>query len=543
MSEPGRKVGSVTYREVGEEYFEQRGLRRHAGAWSLWALGVGAVISGDFYGWNAGLSTGGFGGLLIATAVIAVMYYGLCYCIAEMSPALPHTGGAYSFARSAMGPWGGFLTGLAENMEYVITPAVVVAAMGVLMHDIMADLFNIAGDPAWNSEPFWWFVFYAVFVAINIIGIEATMRFTIGITVVALGILAFFYVAALVSGKFDTDLLFNIPKGGGDPLPNGGGPFLPFGISGIFKSLPFAIWFYLAIEEVPLAAEESMDPRRDVPKGTIWGMHTLLIVSIFTLFINSGVAGGAAGIGVSATPLFDGFKAIFGEGTAASLLGLIGLIGLIASFFTIIYAYGRNTYSLSRAGYFPAFLSKTGGKRKTPYVALIAGALVGYFVVWLVWYLGRKGGDAAGQIVAAVLYMAVFAAVISYTLQAVSFLLLRRRLPNIDRPYVSPWGEAGAMIAGIIAVVSLFSIFLNEDYRPGVYGVAVYYVLGVIYFAIAGRHRLVLSPEEEFALTAGESGVPEQQGFSASRAEQEAILRRGSGGPPSPPPEPPTASG
>jgi ethanolamine permease len=114
-------------------------------------------------------------------------------------------------------------------------------------------------------------------------------------------------------------------------------------------------------------------------------------------------------------------------------------------------------------------------------------------VVWLVWYLGRKGGDAAGQIVAAVLYMAVFAAVISYTLQAISFIMLRRKLPNIDRPYVSPWGEAGAMIAGVIAVVSLFSIFLNEDYRPGVYGVAVYYVLGVIYFAIAGRHRLVLS--------------------------------------------------
>src|SRR5678815_5610152 len=91
----------------------------------------------------------------VAALFMAIMYYGLCYCIAEMSPALPHTGGAYSFARSAMGPWGGFLTGLAENMEYVITPAVVVAAMGVLMHDIMADLFNIAGDPAWNSEPFW----------------------------------------------------------------------------------------------------------------------------------------------------------------------------------------------------------------------------------------------------------------------------------------------------------------------------------------------------------------------------------------------------
>jgi ethanolamine permease len=523
-----RKVGSVTYQEVGEEYFQKRGLRRHAGVWSLWALGVGAVISGDFYGWNAGLGTGGFGGLLIATAVIAVMYYGLCYCIAEMSPALPHTGGAYSFARSAMGPWGGFTTGLAENMEYVITPAVVVAAMGVLMHDIIKGLFDIAGEPWFNSEPFWWLVFYVIFVGINVVGIEATMRFTVAITIVALGILAVFYVSALVSGKFDAGLWFNIPKGGGDALADGGGPFLPFGISGIFKSLPFAIWFYLAIEEVPLAAEESMDPRRDVPKGTVWGMHTLLIASILTLFINAGVGGGSSAIGASATPLFDGFKGVFGEGTAAELLGLIGLLGLIASFFTIIFAYGRNTYSLSRAGYFPKFLSVTHPTRKTPHVALIAGAIVGYVVVWLQWYLGRKGGSGSAQVVAAVLNMAVFAAVISYALQCTSFILLRRNLPNITRPYRSPWGTMGAYVAGIIAVVSLLSIFLNSAYRPGVYGVAIYYVLGVIYFAIAGRHRLVLSPEEESALTEGERGVPEVS-YETSGAAQESILRGGSG--------------
>jgi len=522
-----RKVGSVTYQEVGEEYFKARGLRRHAGVWSLWALGVGAVISGDYYGWNFGLDVGGFGGLLIATAVIAVMYYGLCYSIAEMSPALPHTGGAYSFARSAMGPWGGFLTGLAENMEYVITPAVVVGAIGLLMQAIVVDLFNVVGDPWWNSEPVWWLLFYAVFVWVNIIGIEATMRFTVAITIVALAILGVFYVSALVSGKFDTSLWFNIPDGGGDALAGGGGPFLPFGISGVFKALPFAIWFYLAIEEVPLAAEESMDPKRDVPKGTIWGMHTLLIASILTLTLNTGVDGGAAVIGVSGTPLFDGFRGVFGDGFAASILALFGVIGLVASFFTIIYAYGRNTYSLSRAGYFPKFLSVTHGERKTPHVALIAGALVGYAVIMLVWYLQRQGGEGAAQVVAAVLNMAVFAAVISYSLQCLSFILLRRNLPNIIRPFRSPWGVPGAAIAGIIAVVALVSIFLNEAYRPGVYGVAIYYVLGVLYFAIAGRHRLVLSPEEEFALTKGEQGVPVEGtgGFVASRAEQEAILR------------------
>lgn len=511
-----RKVGSVTYQEVGQEYFEQRGLRRHAGVWSLWALGVAAVISGDFYGWNFGLGSGGFGGLLIATIIVTVMYYGLCYSIAEMSPALPHTGGAYSFARSAMGPWGGFITGLAENMEYVITPAVVVGAIGLLMQAIVAGLFNVTGDPFWNSEPVWWAVFYVIFVALNIAGIEATMRFTVVINFLALGILAFFFISVLVSGEFDTGLWTNIEPEGGNSS------FLPFGISGIFKAIPFAIWFYLAIEELPLAAEESMDPKRDIPRATIWGMTTLVFTAVLILLLNTGVGGGAQEIGIDepGTPLFEGFKAVFGEGTGAELLALIGVIGLVASFFTIIYAYGRNTFSLSRAGYFPKWLSITHGERKTPHVALIAGAVVGYGVVLLVWFLGRQGGDLAAKVVAAVLVMAVFGAVISYFMQCLSFIMLRRRLPDIDRPYRSPVGEWGAAVAGIIAFVSLVSLYLDDSYRPGVVGTLIYFVLGIVYFAIAGRHRLVLSPEEEFAMTKGEHGHPEIEGYGKTHVEE-----------------------
>jgi len=98
-------------------------------------------------------------------------------------------------------------------------------------------------------------------------------------------------------------------------------------------------------------------------------------------------------------------------------------------------------------------------------------------------------------------------------------------------------------VAGILAATALVAIFLNEAYRPGVYGVAVYYILGVVYFAVAGRNRLVLSPEEEFALTQGEMGVP-QSTYVTGAAEQEAILRGGGtaaappvGSPPPPPPE------
>jgi ethanolamine permease len=510
VAQERRKVGSVSYQEAGEDYFGRRKLRRHAAFWSLWSLGVAAVISGDFYGWNLGLDAGGFGGLLLATVVITLMYFGLCFSIAEMSPAQPHTGGAYSFARSAMGPWGGFITGLAENMEYVITPAVVVGSMGFLMHDIVVGLFDITGGPWWNSPVTWWAVFYVVFVWINIVGIEATMRFTVAINIVALGILAFFFISVLVSGKFDASLLTNIKP---DP---GGTSFLPHGIGGLFPAIPFAIWFYLAIEELPLAAEESHDPKRDVPRATIWGLVTLVVTAVLTLILNTGVGGGAATLGTSATPLFDGLKGVFGDGTAAELLALIGLAGLIASFFTIIYAYGRNTYSLSRAGYFPKWLSVTHPKRNTPHVALIAGAVVGYALAVLIYQLGKSSGALAGKIVGALLYMAVFGAVISYAMQCLSFILLRRKLPNIERPYRSPLGVWGAGIAGVIAVVSLISLYSNEDYRPGVYGTLIYFVLGIAYFAIAGRHRLVLSPEEEFAMTRGEHGHPEREGYGTT---------------------------
>ena len=495
-----KKVGSVTYRDVDQGYFEKRGLKRHAGVWMLWALGVAAVISGDFSGWNIGLDVGGFGGLLVATLVITIMYIGLCYSIAEMSPALPHTGGAYSFARSAMGPWGGFITGLAENIEYVVTPVVVVYFASIYAQSVFLDLFNV--DVA---LPIWWVIFYVIFVGLNVIGIEATMRFSVVIAVISLAVLAVFFVIAIP--EFDASLLTNIAA------DEGGTSFLPFGIPGIFAALPFAIWFYLAIEELPLAAEESMDPKRDVPRGTMWGLWTLVITGMGVLFLNTGVGGGAEGIRLSGEPLLDGFRAILGSDTSAAILGLFALTGLIASFHTIIYAYGRNIYSLSRAGYFPHWMSVTHGKRKTPYVALLLGGAVGLGLAFLLDSQYDSGGTAG----AALLSMAVFGAVISYFMQMLSFIRLRSKLPNIERPYRSPVGVFGAAVAALIALVSLVALFLNDAYLPGVYGVAIWFVLGLLYFGLSGRNKLVLSPEEEFAMTQGQHGDPEEEGYGTTQ--------------------------
>ncbi len=518
------KMGAITYREADEEYFAKRTLRRHAGVWSLWALGVAAVISGDFFGWQFGLAYG-FGGLLVAMGVITVMYFGLCYSIAEMSPALPHTGGAYSFARSAMGPWGGFATGIAETIEYVVTPAVIVVGISNYMNSITDDLFSFT-----LTLPWWWLIFYTIFVGLNYIGVEASFRFTVIICFTSLAILLVFFIGAIPN--------LDIQRWA---IDTNGGWFLE-GVPGVFYALPFAIWFYLAIEELPLAAEESADPQKDIPQGTIWGLRTLVVTGFLVLFLNSGISPGSKTLAENEEPLLEGLQTIFGSGTSASILGLVAVAGLVASFHTIIYAYGRNIFSLSRAGYYPHPLSVTHGKRETPHVALLLGAVLGFIAAYVIW---KEGTSAVG---ASLLYMAVFGAVISYFMQCMSFIILRRKFPNIKRPYRSPVGVPGAVITGLIALASLVAIVWNSEYRNGVYGVAIVYLVAIAYFAIAGRHRLVLSPEEEFALTRGEHGHPETEGYAHTRLEgwehshsEEDVTV---GGPMEEPPveEPPTGS-
>ena len=510
----GRSAGSgVTYAHAGAEYFDKRGLRRHAGAWSLWALGVAAVISGDFSGWNFGIAEAGWGGMLVATVIIGLMYLLMIFSIAEMSATMPHTGGAYSFARSAMGPWGGYVTGLAETIEYVITTAVVGTFCGLYADAITADLVGFT-MPLW----LWVVLFYVVFVGLNSAGASASFKFAVVITVISLTVLAFFFVSALVSGQFAWSNLWDIAPEAGNST------FLPFGIGGVLAALPFAIWFFLGIEELPLAAEETHTPQQDIPRGSLMGMYTLLVTAFLVLVLNPGVLGAEA-ISASGEPILDGFRAIFPNSDIASLLALFALAGLVASFQGIMFAAGRNMYSLSRAGYYPKVLSLTGG-RKVPWVALLVSAVIGVLLVFGLGVIrdepGESATDASVVVAGQLLNIAVFGAVIAYFLQMVAFLILRRRFGDVSRPYRSPVGEWGAAVAAAISGVTLVVLPFNEAYRSVVLGVAAFFVAGLLYFAVAGRHRLVLSPEEEFAMTHGRHGHPESEGYDVVERLEES---------------------
>jgi ethanolamine permease len=487
MPSENTKVSGVTYKKPEDGYFEKRQLTRAAGLLGLWGLAIAAVISGDFSGWNVGLDVGGFGGLLIAFGILVIMYYGLMFSIGEMAAAMPHTGGAYSFARTAIGPWGGFITGLAETITYVATTAVIVFYSATYAGSIALELLGVS-LPAWA----WWVILYVVFIILNAAGSHTAFRFAIIVAVISIAIILVFSLMAAFSGLFSWDNLFNIAP------EEGQSAFLPFGWEGILWAIPFAVWFFLGIEELPLAAEEAKDPSKDIPKAGLWARTTLIITGLLILFLNTGIVG-AEEIRLSGEPLLDGFRVMVGDQLAA-ILGLVALIGLLASLQGIMFAYARNMFSLSRAGYYPKGLSVTNSKN-VPLVSLIVGGAIGFVALLSIQVLTAVDAEGAGAVAGAiVLNIAVWGAMLAYMMQAVSFLILRRKLPNLKRPYVSPWGVPGAWAAAIIAGISFVGYLINPAFQTAIFGIAVIYVIMLIIFAVYGRHNLVMSPEEEYAI-------------------------------------------
>ncbi len=481
---------AVTYVEPGGRYTPRRELTRSAGVLSLWGFGVAAVISGNFFGWNFGLDAGGFGGMAAATLLLAILYFCLTQSIAEMAAAMPHAGGAYGWCRAGLGPVGGLIAGLADNLKYVLVPAAIAYTITDYLDPVTDQWLNVS-----LPNPAWWAIVFVIFTAINIAGIRTASWIAILASLMAIAALATFWGGAVQQIDFSLWAL-NIDANG-EELFDGDGPWFPFGIAGIGTAIPFAIWFFLGIEQVPMAAEETLDPERQVPRALRVTFVTLLIAALLTLFLVAGIEPGAAISGLANEPLFAGFESIFNFNISYGVLALIATIGLVASLHAMLFAAGRNIFALSRAGYFPKWMSQTMTGTRTPVFALITVSILGFFVCAAIEFNAPLfGGLPVG---ATLLNMAVFGAVISYSLQMLAYLKLKR--VDFDRPYLSPLGRGGAALALVLGLVTFVLLWLNQDYRPGLVGVGLWIGAGLLYFMFYSRHRLVKSPEETFALS------------------------------------------
>ncbi|WP_433334083.1 ethanolamine permease [Spirillospora sp. CA-294931] len=472
MADGKHHVQGVDYEKVADDYLAKRQLKRGAAGWILLAgLGVSYVISGDFSGWNLGLAEGGWGGLLIATVLMGVMYLFMVFGLAELASALPVAGAGYGFARRALGPLGGFATGMAILIEYAIAPAAIATFIGGYIEAL--GWFDLKNDwPIYLAA-------YVVFVGLHLWGVGEALRVMFVITGIAVVGLAAFVAGAV--GHFDAGRLTDIPAGSAA----GASDLLPFGYAGVVGALVYGIWFFLAIEGVPLAAEEARDPKRDMPRGIIAAMLVLIVTAVLMLVLVPGTAGSKA-MSASGNPLPEALRAVLGNGSLlADFVNVVGLAGLVASFFSIIYAYSRQLFALSRAGYLPRWLSVTG-TRKTPFLALIVPGTVGFLLAAV-----TKDG-------ALLINIAVFGATVSYVLMMLSHIVLRRREPDLERPYRTPGGVVTTGIAFVLACAAVVATFFVDEKAAGI--TAGVFVLALAYFWFYSRHHLVASaPEEEFA--------------------------------------------
>lgn len=454
--------------KIDEEYLAKRQLKKGTAGWMLLAgLGISYVISGDFAGWNFGIAEAGWGGFLISAILMALMYVCLVLSLAEMSAMIPAAGGGYSFARQVMGPIGGFLTGLAILIEYALAPAAIVIFIGAATESLLG-----------VNGPIVYAIFYIVFIAIHVLGAGEALKTMMVIS--ALAVFAIIATAIALIGDFNTANLFNIAPSA-DVV--GATEFLPFGWHGVWAALPFAMWLFLAVEGVPLAAEEAKNPAKDVPKGIIGAMMFLLFTAVLVLFLLAG-ASGAEMIGKSTVPLVDALN-FTGNETLGTIVNVLALAGLVASFFSIIYGYSRLIFALSRAGYLPQFLSLTN-KRKTPTWALIVPGILGFLAS-----LSGEGDLMLG--------MAVVGATISYALMALSHILLRVKQPNMKRPYKTPGGMATSGVALVLSLIALTGVYAFDP-RAFNYTIILYVVCSLYFFLYSKNHLVAKTAQEEFAM-------------------------------------------
>ncbi len=416
-------------------------LERSLGPLMIWGLGVGYVISGEYFGWNLGLEHGGPYGMLVATAIVTVMYVAFVLSYAEVACAIPRAGGVFVYADRAYGKDVGFLAGVAQLIEFVFAPPAIAFAIGAYFQNYVPGVPILALAVG----------AYIVFTGLNIWGVKHSAIFELVITVLAVGELLIFTGVTLPHFEWAT---FS-----SNPLPNGW--------SGVFPAIPFAIWFYLAIEGVANIAEEAKDPQRNISRGFIYAMGTLVTLALLVFFSSVGVAGWEAVVfdpvtgEPSDSPLPLALAKVVGNNHFLyHLLITVGLFGLIASFHGILLVAGRATFEFGRVGYLPKALGKTLPNRKTPAAALLANMVVGFLAL----ATGRTGD---------IITLAAFGALMLYMLSMLSLFKLREVEPDLERPYRAPLYPVLPGLAFVLAAFC-FVAMMVYNLEVGIVFVAIF---------------------------------------------------------------------
>lgn len=415
-------------------------LKKSLSGWHLWGIAVGLVISGEYFGWSYGWASAGTLGFLVTTALVAVMYATFIFSFTELTTAIPHAGGPFAYSYRAFGPFGGFIAGFATLIEFVFAPPAIALSIGAYLNVQFPAL-----DPKLAAVGA-----YLIFMTLNIAGVTIAATFELCVTLLAIFELLVFM--GVVSPGFSWS---HFAANGWA----GASTFSGAAIGGIFAAIPFAIWFFLAIEGAAMAAEETREPKKVIPKAYVGGILTLVVLAFGVMFFAGGVGDWSKLSNIN-DPLPQAMKIVVGESSGwLHMLVWIGLFGLIASFHGIIMGYSRQIFAMSRAGYLPGFFATVHPKRKTPHWAILAGGVIGILAIFSDTFIQIGGQPLTANIVT----MSVFGAILLYIVSMLSLFKLRRSEASLERPFKAPFYPVFPAIALLLAALFMVTmIYYNQ---------------------------------------------------------------------------------
>lgn len=284
------------------------------GVFTIWAIGVGMVISGESFGWNLGWAITGPLWFFVPVAVAALMYFGLVQNLIELACVYPEATGPQTYVEKAFGKaWGHFIQ-LAILFEFLFATPAIASSLGEYLGFLMD---NLTLSP-WISS-----IFLLFFSIINLFEMHIGVRFLVLLTLLA--ILELFLYQGSVLPYFRYDNLIHSGVGTLD-------------LQGFVEAIPYAIWLFLAIEGISLMtnAIERKGFRKTISRGYNFAFFTLLIVALLVLVL---AAGGidwsrpeSLGILQANHPMPASMALILGkDDLLVQVFTFIGLFGLIAS--------------------------------------------------------------------------------------------------------------------------------------------------------------------------------------------------------------------
>lgn len=423
---------------------EEKNLNKALTPVKLWAIIVGAVVSGMYFGWNYLFEQTNFTGALIATLIVTLFYVSFVFCYSELATAIPSAAGPTAYAEKSFGKFAGFLAGFSILIEYIFATPGIALSIGAYVHGLFPVIpANIAAITA-----------FCIFVFINIRGIESAAIVSVIVTAVAiLGVAVYFIVGIPTvdfNGLFSSGASMN-------------------GMHGIFAAIPFVVWFYLAVESGAMGAEECKNPQRDIPKAFISGIGALVVMAVAVLVVTAGnSATDLSAVAATDNPLPAILSSVYGEQSLlVKAVGFFGLFGLVASLHGIMIGYSRQAYAMSRSGYLPKALSRLD-KKGTPVFALVSTSIIGLFFV------------ITGSVGSLVVFSCIGSSVMA-VLSIASWFALRKKAPEMARPYrlKSP---VIPIIAAITCAIVVVAIFVSQ--ASLLFLAAIVYAAAIIYYFV-----------------------------------------------------------